>query len=94
LHIKAKQIHDAVRKSLIDPGKNKRPGWGMLVESAVFMMGDATDSGASDAARSAGMPTKFPLGGKSGRVDFSLQPGVIDNEYIRCDPTIIWGVCF
>jgi hypothetical protein len=27
-------------------------------------------------------PLRFPLGGKSERVDYSFQPGVIDNEYI------------
>jgi len=88
LHVKAKQVSDVIRKSLFD---QKKSGWGSLLESAASALGnDAASSEATGGSKIEGggikLPTSFPLGGTSYncRVDFSLQPGVIDNEYIRC----------
>lgn len=76
LHVKAMQIGDVVRKSMFVP-KTKSgtgSGWGSLLES--IGAGVVTVSGKDK-------PVVFPLGGASSRVDFSFQPYVIDNEYIR-----------
>lgn len=87
LHIKAKQLGDVVRKSLFEPKKGGGGGgWGSLLESAVTALG--TEPAAETEGKESGTKklepiTKFPLGGKSDRVDFSLQTEVIDNEYIR-----------
>jgi hypothetical protein len=42
-----------------------------------------TDRSASDRDNGKPKATIFPLGGRSPRVDYSLQPYMIDNEYIR-----------
>ena len=92
LHLKAKQLGDVVRKSLFDQ-KKKGGGmggaWGSLVESAVTALGtevaavETEEGGESGTRKKPAAPiTKFPLGGKSDRVDFSLQTAVIDSEYI------------
>lgn len=85
LHIKAKQVGDVIKKSLFD---QKKSGWGSLLETAVSALGtnDASSEATgtkSEVGGSAKRPSAFPLGGKSSRVDFSLQTGVIDSEYIR-----------
>jgi hypothetical protein len=41
------------------------------------------DRSASDRDNGKPKATVFPLGGRSPRVDYSLQPYMIDNEYIR-----------
>jgi hypothetical protein len=83
LHIKAKQLHSQLRKSVLDT-KNS---WNVLLTSAVTALKiDRTTCEAGESAASNGFlsqPIVFPLGGVSKRIDFSLQPGVIDNEYIR-----------
>jgi hypothetical protein len=80
-HVKAKQITDDLRKSIMD----QKMVWGSLIESAVSAL--STDVATTKAAGLAkphihGGALNFPLGGKSDRVDYSFQPAVIDNEYI------------
>ena len=83
LHIKARQFQSQLRKSVFET-KNS---WNVLLTSAVTAL--KTDITACDAGEGAAsnnvlsQPIIFPLGGTSKRIDFSLQPGVIDNEYIR-----------
>ena len=83
LHVKAKQLTTAIGKSLVDVQSSS---WGNLLESAVSVLSETTttmnDNSQTKAIKAREAPTTFPLGGKSSRVDFSLQPGVIDNEYI------------
>jgi hypothetical protein len=84
LHLKFKQIGDDVRKSIMV----QKSVWGSFLESAVNVIGNELDANAA-AKKLKGGPQdlqdalKFPLGGKNSRVDYSLQPGIIDNEYIR-----------
>jgi len=98
LHLKAKQLGDVVRKSLFDQKKGGGGAWGSLLESAATALGTEiiteTQGVESGTKRAAGPVkiTKFPLGGKSPRVDFSLQTAVIDSEYIRCDRYCMFGM--
>jgi hypothetical protein len=82
-HIKAKQIQEKMRKSLFEPQKS---GWGSLIESAVSALGADGEATSTPTSKREALPPveelAFPLGGKSNRVDYSLQTGVIDNEYI------------
>jgi hypothetical protein len=80
LHVKAMQIGDVVRKSLFDQRKSGG-GWGSLLGS---LGSQAVDSSTATKRGVEGAGTvAIPLGGKSNRVDFCLQPYVIDSEYIR-----------
>lgn len=84
LHLKAKQLGDVVRRSLFEP--KRKSGWA-LVESAISALGtEITATEGDESTRSAltqfSTSTKFPLGGKSDRVDFSLQTELINNDYI------------
>jgi DDHD domain len=74
LHVQAKQFTDRVRQSFSEPPH----AWVSLVESAVAALEPAS------AARS-GRGPHFPLGGGPDhrRVDYSLQPGLVESEYIR-----------
>ena len=85
LDLKAKQLGDEIRKSLMDTKKSSN--WGSLLSSAVTALStDVPASGSVPKSSGGGQPNKalvFALGGKSPRVDFSLQPGVIQNEYFR-----------
>jgi hypothetical protein len=83
LHVKAMQFGDVVRKSFFDP---KKGGWGSLLESAVSAVGSQSDLSSTGKRGEVDGKTgvlAFPLGGKSSRVDFCLQPGVVESEYIR-----------
>jgi hypothetical protein len=87
LHVKAMQIGDVVRKSFFDKKTTGASAWGALLESAVAVVGSQAETseagkrGEGGAGRAGAMA--FPLGGTSTRVDFSLQPGVVESDYIR-----------
>ena len=73
LHVKAKQLTDLVRKSFLDASQPSH--WVSLVETAVSATKEEPPRG-----------PQFPLGGGPDnlRVDYSLQPGLVESEYIRC----------
>jgi DDHD domain len=78
LHVKAKLLGDEIRKN-INVQKN---AWSSLIESAVSGLQTLHQAPLPTANKSATQrPLVFPLGGRSSRVDYSLQPAVIDNEY-------------
>lgn len=85
LHVKARQLGDEIRKSFME----QKNTWSSLIGSAATVLAQSLDSestvknlvGSDGRAVLKPGPLKFPLGGKSDRVDYSLQPGVIDNEY-------------
>jgi hypothetical protein len=79
LHVKAQQFGDEIGKLANNffEGKN-RGGLSTLFTQAVSAIGKIEGTSAQ---RSVG-PQSFPLGGKSSRVDFQLQRGVVDNEYL------------
>jgi hypothetical protein len=83
LHVKAMQLGDVVRKTLFEPKRSgTTSGWGTLAESLGRQLAENASSKSSSVE--AGSKTLiFPLGGTSGRVDYCLQPGLIENEYIR-----------
>lgn len=81
LHIKAKQIGNEIRKSLLD----QKASFSSLFGSAVSVFSAVAADGAhneSENSKRGDGPLVFALGGASPRVDYSFQPGVIDNEYI------------
>jgi DDHD domain len=83
LHLKAKQFGEAFSKTLTE----QKSAWNALFETAVsFVTPESAKKDASSADQSGLQfkqgPLRFPLGGKSERVDYSFQPGVIENEYI------------
>jgi hypothetical protein len=88
LHVKARQFGDEIRKSFIE----QKNTWSSLIESATTALSLDCESqakriGIDGKAVLKPGPLKFLLGGKSTRVDYSLQPGVIDNEYISAVTT-------
>lgn len=82
LHVKAKQLGDIVRKSLLKPSGG---GWSSLVDGAINLAAETTSAviNADSEASAAAPDWIFPLGGTNQRVDLSLQPNLIDNEYVR-----------
>lgn len=91
LHVKFKQNIDDIRKSF---SINTKSAWGSLLENAVHAVGSEligkTAATAKDAEKS---NTTFPLGGLNDRVDYTLQPNVIDNEYVRYAVLVVTQVC-
>ena len=84
LHVKALQGIDEIRKKVTDTrssinflmGKAQNLLQQVEASSAVDTSSSEPKSGNDDASY------KFPLGGKSDRIDFQLQPRVIESEYI------------
>jgi len=87
LHLKAKQLGDVVRKSIFDQKKGAS-GWALLGSAVTALSTESTaaegNADESNRATTAMQPiTKFPLGGLSDRVDFSLQTEIIKNDYVN-----------
>lgn len=84
LHVQAKQLGDDIRRTFTEKTSNWSSMIALVTEQAVSAIQSSTEKAAAEAEVSKPMkegPLKFALGGKSERVDFQLQPGVIDNEY-------------
>ena len=86
LHLKAKQLGDDIRRSFAETANTWSSMINAITEQAVSALSKVAEA---EAAREKGGAAHlrpgeltFPLGGKSERVDFQLQPGVIDNEYV------------
>lgn len=78
LHVKAKEISNSIVKSVTGmlnftlekiPDKNIVPSL-------------SNESNSSNKGLKKGQRWKFALGGESDRVDYQLQPGVVENEYL------------
>jgi DDHD domain len=81
LHLKAKQFGEAFSKTLTE----HKSAWNAIFETAVsFVTPESAKKETADGGQPQFKegPLRFPLGGKSERVDYSFQPGVIENEYI------------
>jgi hypothetical protein len=81
LHVRAKQLGDGLRKSLLDPTSM----WSAVLSSVtapVYSTGSTQAEAATSFPSTKPEAWKFPLGGQSDRVDFALQPALVDNEYI------------
>ena len=81
LHVKAQQIGDEIAKAM----EGKAASISNLFSQAATVLGKSFEEAPSalqiKSAHSTG-PACFPLGGKSQRVDYQLQKGVVDNEYL------------
>mmetsp|Transcript_19519 Transcript_19519/g.28934 ORF Transcript_19519/g.28934 Transcript_19519/m.28934 type:complete len:680 (-) Transcript_19519:102-2141(-) len=90
LHLQVQQIGDGFVRSLGDKGRSVKGFFSAITEQAVTALKNIGDSNSDDdtirSKHSADTlkpgPLRFALGGKSRRVDFCLQPGVIENEYL------------
>ena len=80
LHVKARQLGDGIRKSLLEPTSAWTAVLGAVAAAAVDV--DAINSRSATEGEQIRPTWKFPLGGASDRVDFALQPNLVDNEYI------------
>jgi hypothetical protein len=86
LHLKAKQIGDDIRRSFAETANTWTSMINAVTEQAVSALSKAAEEenerekGGASHLRPGELT--FPLGGKSQRVDYQLQPGVIDNEYV------------
>lgn len=87
LHVKAKQIGDDIRKSMEGTKKSVNSFVsGLKVHATTILQQlderhDEAKNGKQSEDADFG-PLRFPLGGKSDRVDYQLQPNLIDNEYL------------
>ena len=82
LHVKAQQIGDEIAKAM----EGKAASITNLFAQAATALGKSLEGESSSTrqlklAHSSG-PAVFLLGGKSQRVDYQLQKGVVDNEYL------------
>lgn len=85
LHLKAKQLGDDIRRSFAETTNMWSSMISTVTEQAVAALSKAAiedEQVKGGAAHLRPGELTFPLGGKSERVDFQLQPGVIDNEYV------------
>lgn len=79
LHVKAQQFGDEVGKFF----EGKKGGLGsFLMTQAVSALGKVEASNSPTSGTNTSSTQVFPLGGKSERVDFQLQRGLVDNEYL------------
>lgn len=91
LHVKAKQFGDQIRKSIFD----KKPTFSSFMnvvsdqaQTLLHQMDERSKTEAEPAALKSESETdkptmiRFPLAGRTGRIDFQLQPNVIDSEYV------------
>ena len=89
LHVRAMQISDEIAKTF----SQKRSSLSMFVsafsdhaQSVLQQIDDSTDQGAKKAKNDnlaiEGAELRFPLAGRGDRLDYQLQPRVIDNEYL------------
>ena len=82
LHVKAQQIGDEIARAM----EGKTASIANLFSQAVTVLGKSVTEAEGNAPRVKALhstgPPVFPLGGKSQRVDYQLQKGVVDNEYL------------
>lgn len=94
LHIKAMQLGDKIRKSFLEKRNTLTSFMKVATDQAQTLFTQLDDEqkkqrALQDASGKASvntdqsdMPLRFPLAGGNGRLDYQLQPNVIDNEYV------------
>mmetsp|Transcript_3885 Transcript_3885/g.7763 ORF Transcript_3885/g.7763 Transcript_3885/m.7763 type:complete len:618 (-) Transcript_3885:1307-3160(-) len=86
LHVKARQLGDTVRKSLLEPTATWSAVLGSMASATVAATEAISKASSNDNSNNAHSSEenawKFPLGGASDRVDYAFQPALVDNEYI------------
>jgi phospholipase DDHD2 len=85
LHVKAQQLGGEIGKLLEGKRSYLGSSFGSLFTQAVTALAkpaeDLSTARSEPHVPNTG-PKRFPLGGKSARVDFQLQRGVVDSEYL------------
>lgn len=86
LHVQAMQLGDGIVKSFQEKKSSVRGFFASITEQAVAAL-QAINDDEQNSKRHSSInlkrgPLKFALGGASDRVDYCLQPGVIENEYL------------
>lgn len=88
LHVKAMQFTGQLRKSIME---SKVPSFVSFAHALLQQMDEKnkldTDQSketteASQEDKGIDKPLRFPLAGRTGRLDYQLQPNVIDSEYV------------
>lgn len=86
LHVQAKLVGDGIVKSFQEKRSNMKEFFASITEQAAAALktigDDDQNSKRHCSANLKQGPLKFALGGKSSRIDYCIQPGVIENEYI------------
>lgn len=88
LHVKARQLGEQVRKSIVDNQLKLSSFMSTVSSQAQSMLQQLDDRNSKTLAQQESdkdketTPLRFPLAGKTGRLDYQLQPNVIDSEYV------------
>ena len=88
LHVKAMQLGDEVRRSILDKGNVLSSFMSGITSQAQALLQAAEDQNhdedkaMKEASSSFEGPLRFYLAGRNDRLDFQLQPRVIDNDYV------------
>jgi hypothetical protein len=93
MHIKAKQLGDQIRKSILDNKSAISSFMSVVTDQAQTYLHqmDERNKTESDVAKKQkaqqgeedmDLDLRFPLAGRTGRLDYQLQPNVIDSEYV------------
>ncbi len=80
-HVKAKEIGDSLMRSFSGLIKNSLD---KIPDKIPTNLGDTIEGAVKGSiqTKTPDLQWKFPLGGHSTRVDYQLQPGVVENEYL------------
>jgi hypothetical protein len=88
LHVQAKQLGDGIVKSIQEKRTSMKELFSSITEQAAAVLHTLGDGEVAEANKHRPThphlrqgPLNFALGGKSNRVDYCIQPGVIENEY-------------
>ena len=97
LHVKAKQLGDQIRKSILEKKSTFTSFMSVVTDQAQTLLHQMDDrnnqaQGVDQQKRATASkegdedekeePLRFPLAGRTGRLDYQLQPNVIDSEYV------------
>lgn len=92
LHVKAKQLGNQIRKSILEQKSTFSSFMNVVSDQAQTLMQQMDDRKQDQAGqrknsatlkeKEADQPAHFPLAGGSGRLDYQLQTNVIDSEYV------------
>jgi hypothetical protein len=94
LHVKAMQFTDQMRKSILAKTNSLSTFMSVMTDQAQTLLhqmdernrGEAERAikgdGSSQGDKDGEIPLTFPLAGRTGRLDYQLQPNIIDSEYV------------
>lgn len=94
LHVKAKQLGDQIRKSILDKKSSISSFMSVVTDQAQNLLHQMDERNKAESSSSEALkpkaqgeqgteaPLLFPLAGRTGRLDYQLQPNVIDSEYV------------